>query len=204
VESFWGKLMGNWVSFLKIWEWSVTLQNLEQKTPLVKLTVEMDGSLSWLELIEDNLTQEKSKKRWDLLLEIDWFSIVYYPYWNSWAKEYKYLVNLPFWETQIKYCIRNFGRINSESMSFGGIIIILGNLLLAGLTTALHISSVDERLLVGKFIGIELILSLNFLIWMCVKDVIRDTLWVENKVINKTATGITKQIHHEKYGFSAL
>ena len=64
---FGGNLMGNWVSFLKIWEWMVTPQNLEQKTPLVKLTVEMDGSLSWLESIEDNLTQEKNKKPWHLL-----------------------------------------------------------------------------------------------------------------------------------------
>ena len=79
---FGGNLMGNWVSFLKIWEWVVTLQNREQKTPLVKLTVEMDGSLSWFDSIEDNLTQEKNKKRWNLLLEIDLVNIVYYQYWN--------------------------------------------------------------------------------------------------------------------------
>ena len=38
----------------------------------------MDGSLSWLELMENKLTQEKSKKLWNLLLAIDLFSIYYY------------------------------------------------------------------------------------------------------------------------------
>ena len=42
---FGGNLMGNWVSFAEIWEWLVTPQNLMTKTPLVKLMVEMDGSL---------------------------------------------------------------------------------------------------------------------------------------------------------------
>ena len=41
-----GNLMGNWVSFAEIWELLVTPQNLMTKTPLVKLTVAIDGSLS--------------------------------------------------------------------------------------------------------------------------------------------------------------
>ena len=55
------------------------------------------------------------------------------------------------------------GRINTGSLSFWGITIILGNLLLAGITTALQVPSVEERLLVGKVIGFELILILNLL-----------------------------------------
>jgi len=58
---FGGNLMGNWVSFAEIWKWFVTPQNLLTKTPLVKLTVAMDGSLSGLELTENNFTQEKNK-----------------------------------------------------------------------------------------------------------------------------------------------
>ena len=165
-RDFGENLMGNWVSFLKIWEWMVTPQNLEQKTPLVKLTVEMDGSLSWLESMEDNLMQEKNGKPWKLLSEIDLLSKIYYQYWNLWTRGNQYLINLPSWESQIKYCTRKLGRINWGSISFRGIIIILGNLFLARFTTALHIPSEEERSLVGKFIGIELIFILNFLIWM--------------------------------------
>ena len=79
---FGGNLMGNWVSFLKFWEWVVTPQNLKQKTPLVKLTVEMDGSLSRLELTENKLTQGKNKNFWNLLLATDLFGILYYQYWK--------------------------------------------------------------------------------------------------------------------------
>ena len=161
---FGGNLMGNWVSFLKIWEWVVTPQNREQKTPLVKLTVEMDGSLSWLESIEDELTQEKNETPWNLFSESDLLSKFTYQYWNLWIRGNQYLINLPSWESQMKYSTRKLGRINCGSMSFWGIIIILGNLLLAGFTTALHIPSEEERSLVGKFIGIELIFILNFLI----------------------------------------
>ena len=88
---------------------------------------------------------------------------------------------------------------------FLGIIIILGNLLLAGFTTALHIPSEEERSLVGKFIGIELIFILNSLIWMCLKGVIRDNLWVGNKILKAKVMGLTNPIHHGKVGFlSAL
>ena len=75
-------LMGNWVSFAEIWEWLVTPQNLMTKSPLVKLTVGMDGSLSRLELTENNFKQGKNKIFWNLLLAIDLFGILYYQYWK--------------------------------------------------------------------------------------------------------------------------
>ena len=77
-----GNLMGNWVSFAEIWEWLVTPQNLMAKPPLVKLTVEMDGSLSRLELTENKLTQGNNKNFWNLLLATDLFGILYYQYWK--------------------------------------------------------------------------------------------------------------------------
>ena len=77
----------------------------------------------------------------------------------------------------------------------------MGNLLLAGITTALHVPSVEERLLVGKVIGFELILILNLLMWICLKGVIRDKLRVGNKLINSTAMGKLKLIQFGKVGF---
>ena len=191
---FGGNLMGNWVSFAEIWEWFVTPQNLLTKTPLVKLTVAMDGSLSGLELTENNFTQGKNKIFWNSLLAIDLFGILYYQYWKLGARENKYLENLPSWANQLNHLVKNMGRINTGSLSFWGITIILGNLLLAGITTALQIPSVEERLLVGKVIGFELILILNLSMWICLKGVIRDKLRVGNKLINSTAMGKLKLI----------
>ena len=198
---FGGNLIGNRVSFAEIWEWLVTPQNLMTKPPLVKLTVAMDGSLSGLELTENNFTQGKNKIFWNSLLAIDLFGILYYQYWKLGARENKYLANSSSWANQLNHLVKNMGRINTGSLSFWGITIILGNLLLAGIMTALHVPSIEERLLVGKVIGFELILILNLLMWICLKGVIRDKLRVGNKLINSTAMGKLKLIQLGKVGF---
>ena len=84
----------------------MTPQNLMTKQPLVKLTVEMDGSLSRLELTENKLTQGKNQNFWNLLLATDLFGILYYQYWKLGARENKYLVNSPSWANQLNHLVK--------------------------------------------------------------------------------------------------
>jgi hypothetical protein len=197
---FGGILVEIWVSFLKFGAWLVTLQNIGQRTPPVKLTVGMDGSPSWMELMDNKLNQENCKNHWNLLSEIDLFSITYYQYWEFWAKDYKQLELSVGWETQLNYCSRSPGKIDLDRMNFWKISILIGSSLFVGLTEAIYISSMEEQMMVGIFNGIKLIFSMNFLIWICLKDVIRGTLGVGTLITNKTMQWKTVQSQNGKVG----
>ena len=134
---FGGILVEIWVSVLKFGAWLVTLQNTGQRTPPVKLTVGMDGSPSWMELIDNKLNQENCKNHWNLLSETDLLSIIYYQYWEFWAKDYNQLELSVGWETQLNYCSRSPGKIDHDRMNFWKISILIGSSLFVGLTEAI-------------------------------------------------------------------